>query len=42
MLIDSTLPSKDTYWQSGLKKEDATICSLEETHLIDRKKHCLE
>jgi exonuclease III len=24
-----------------IKKEDPTICCLQETHLIDRNKHCL-
>jgi exonuclease III len=34
-------PIKDTVWQTGLKKEDPTICCLKETHLIDRNKHWL-
>jgi exonuclease III len=40
MLMDLTLPSKDTIWQT-IKKEDSTICCLQETHLIDRNKHRL-
>jgi hypothetical protein len=38
MSMDSTPPSKDTVW---IKKEDLTICCLQETHLIDRNKHWL-
>jgi hypothetical protein len=41
MLTDLTPPSKDTIWQTGFKKEDPTICCLQGTHLIDRKKHWL-
>jgi exonuclease III len=41
MLTDSTLPSKDTIWQTGLKREDPTICCLQETHLIDTNKYWL-
>jgi hypothetical protein len=37
----STPSSKDTVWQTGIKKEDLTICCLQETHLIDRNKHGL-
>jgi hypothetical protein len=32
MLMDSISPSKDTDWQTGLKRK---------THLMDRNKHCL-
>jgi hypothetical protein len=42
MLTDLTPPSKDTDRLSNwIKKEDPTICSLQETHLIDRNKHWL-
>jgi hypothetical protein len=34
-------PSKDNDWHTGLKKEDPISCCLQETHSIDRKKHCL-
>jgi exonuclease III len=27
---------------SWIKKEDSTICCLQETHLTDRNKHCLK
>jgi hypothetical protein len=36
MLTDLIPPSKDT-----IKKEDPTICCLQETHLINRNKHWL-
>jgi hypothetical protein len=36
MLMDSTLPSKTL----SIKKEDPTICCLQETHIIDRNQHC--
>jgi exonuclease III len=26
---------------NGFKKEDPTICCLQETHVINRNKHCL-
>jgi hypothetical protein len=39
--MDLTPPSKDTVWQTGLKKEYPTKCCLQETHLIDRNKHWL-
>jgi hypothetical protein len=39
MLMDLIPPSRDTIWQTGLKKEDPKICCLQETHLIDRNKH---
>jgi exonuclease III len=26
---------------SGIKKGDPTICCLQETHLLDRNRHCL-
>jgi hypothetical protein len=42
MLMDLTPPSKDTVWQTGLKKEDPTICCLQDTHLMDRNKHWLK
>jgi hypothetical protein len=38
--MDST-PSKDTIWQTGLKRKIANICCLQQTHLIDRNKHWL-
>jgi hypothetical protein len=38
MSMDSTTPPKDTVWQIGLKRK---ICSLKETHLIDRNKYWL-
>jgi exonuclease III len=41
MLMDSTPPTKDTIWQTVLKKENPTICCLQETHLVDRNKHWL-
>jgi hypothetical protein len=41
MLIDSTPWSKNIIWQTEFKKEDLTICCLQETHLIDRNKHWL-
>jgi exonuclease III len=40
MLTDSTPPSKDCL-ANWIKKEDPTICCLQETHLIDRNKHFL-
>jgi hypothetical protein len=39
--MDSTPTSKDTIWQTGLKKIDLIICCVQETHLIDRNKHWL-
>jgi hypothetical protein len=36
MLMTSTTSSKDTNKQTGLKKEDPTICCLQETHFIDK------
>jgi hypothetical protein len=36
MLVASTPPSKDIF-----ETEDLTICYLYETHLTNRKKHCL-
>jgi hypothetical protein len=39
--MDSTHPSKDTFWQTGLKNEDLKIGCLQETYLIDRNKHWL-
>jgi exonuclease III len=41
MLMDLIPPSKDTIWQTGLKKEDPTICCLQEIYLIDRNNHWL-
>jgi exonuclease III len=41
MLMDLTLASKDTIWANWIKKEDPTICCLQENHLIDRNKHWL-
>jgi hypothetical protein len=40
--MDSTAPSKDTNWQTGFKNENPTICCLQVTHLINRKKHWLK
>jgi exonuclease III len=37
MLTDLTPPSKAL--ANWIKREDSTICSLQETHLIDRNKH---
>jgi exonuclease III len=34
-------PIKRHYLANWIKKEDPTICSLQETHLIDRNKHWL-
>jgi hypothetical protein len=36
---ESTPTSKETVWQTGLKKEELTICCLHETHLNDRNKY---
>jgi hypothetical protein len=33
--------SKNTDWWTGLKKQDPTICCLQETHVIDKDKHKL-
>jgi exonuclease III len=34
-------PIKSHHLASWIKKEDPTICCLQETHLIDRNKHWL-
>jgi exonuclease III len=34
-------PIKRHHLANWIKKEDPTICCLQETHLIDRKKHWL-
>jgi exonuclease III len=34
-------PIKGHLLANWIKKEDPTICCLQETHLIDRNKHCL-
>jgi exonuclease III len=34
-------PIKRHHWANWIKKEDPAICSLQETHLIDRNKHWL-
>jgi exonuclease III len=34
-------PIKRHRLANWIKKEDPTICCLQETHLIDRNKHCL-
>jgi exonuclease III len=34
-------PIKRELLRNWIKKEDPTICCLQETHLIDRKKHWL-
>jgi exonuclease III len=38
--MDLTPSSKDSL-ANWIKKEDPTICCLQETHLIDTNKHCL-
>jgi hypothetical protein len=38
MLTDLIPPSKDTVWQTGLKKKIQNFC-LQENHLIYRNKH---
>jgi exonuclease III len=40
MLMDLTPPSKDSL-ANWIKKEDPTVCCLQETHLINRNKYCL-
>ena len=32
MLMDLILQSKDIEWQTGFKKQEPTICCLQETH----------
>jgi hypothetical protein len=39
--MDSILPIKRHHLANWIKKEDLTVCSLQETHLIDRNKHWL-
>jgi hypothetical protein len=39
--MDLIPPSKDTGLENWNKKEDPTICCLQETHLSDKKKHWL-
>jgi exonuclease III len=34
-------PIKRHHWAKWIKKEDPTICCLQETHLTDRNKHWL-
>jgi exonuclease III len=34
-------PIKRHQLANWIKKEDPTVCCLQETHLIDRNKHCL-
>jgi len=34
-------PLKRHCWTNWIKKEDSTICCLQETHLTDRNKHRL-
>jgi hypothetical protein len=44
MIRDSTPPSKDTIWQTGLKRKilvNLPWC-LQESHIIDRNKHWLK
>jgi hypothetical protein len=41
MLMDATPPSKTVFGKLD-KKEDPTISCLQETHHIDRYKHCLK
>jgi hypothetical protein len=38
MLVYPIFPSKDSL-ANWIKKEDLTICCLQETHFIDRNKH---
>jgi hypothetical protein len=40
MLMDLIPPSRHSL-ANWIKKEDPTICYLQETHLIDRNKHWL-
>jgi exonuclease III len=35
-------PNKRHHVANWIKKEDPTICCLQETHFIDRNKHCLK
>jgi exonuclease III len=39
MLTDLNSPVKRHHLENWIKKEDPTICCLQETHLIDRNKH---
>jgi exonuclease III len=39
--MDSTQLSKDTIWQTGLKKKIQKICCVQETHFFDRNNHQL-
>jgi hypothetical protein len=41
MLTDLTPPSKETIWQTGLKRKIQQSVVYKETHLIDRNKHWL-
>jgi hypothetical protein len=41
MLMALTPPIKRYHLGNWIKKEDPTICCLQETHLIDRNKHWL-
>jgi hypothetical protein len=44
MLMDSVPPSKDTSWQTGIKREKEDPDNLlftKKSHLTDRNKHCL-
>jgi exonuclease III len=34
-------PMKRHHLANWIKKEDPTICCLQEIHLIDRNKHCI-
>jgi exonuclease III len=40
-VIGVSSPIKRHHLANWIKKEDLTICCLQETHLIDRKKHWL-
>jgi hypothetical protein len=35
-------PIKRHHLANWIKKEDPTICCLQETHLLDKNKHCLK
>jgi exonuclease III len=40
-VIGFNSPIKRHWLANWIKKEDLTICCLQETHLTDRNKHCL-
>jgi hypothetical protein len=41
MLMDLTLPSKDTIWQTGLKRKIQLVAYRRPLYVIDRNKHWL-